>query len=522
MLFNPSRSVIPFVVVLICSSIPCRAQILALPLISDPSFRLLSGEISVRQQLGSWGITLGPLSVDLGLNLGSLFGRYSPLSVIRDKEERRSRMKDEKKKRLLGLNLGLLNLGFDIGSSTLKGTASKTSSSASSAPSQALIDLNVGLDLSLFSWGNADNVARGERGDTEWYTYITIGSPPQSLAVLPDTGSSDLFVFGPTCASCHLNNHTSFSPLSSSTYTNLSSTLSFVYADGSGASGYASNDVVTFGSGSDSVATSASMNFAIADTVAGDDFAVSQRSGVLGLGLDAMTTMPLTDDEIRTKGATLFSRLVRSKSLTEKVLSVRLEKGQQSRGVVTKEGSGQYTLGGVESNYVVGGRAGLTWANVISSGYWGFGLDDISIGASSVLRTDTTTPRRAIIDTGTTLIITSTPASAAIHSRIPSSYQDRSSSIWYIPCSVSFPVVGNVFFTVGGRKFGVPIEDLAWKVSSQYKGMCISGVQGGMSSFTVLGDMFIKNHYVVLSYGSEGEDDIQVGLGDRTDIATIL
>ena len=46
--------------------------------------------------------------------------------------------------------------------------------------------------------------------------------------------------------------------------------------------------------------------------------------------------------------------------------------------------------------------------------------------------------------------------------------------------------------------------------------------QGGMPTFTVLGDMFIKNHYVVLDYGSYKEDNIRVGLGDRTDIASIL
>nr|XP_031863587.1 uncharacterized protein CI109_000839 [Kwoniella shandongensis]KAA5530659.1 hypothetical protein CI109_000839 [Kwoniella shandongensis] len=496
---------------LLCFFLTAQAQILTLPLLSDPSFKLLSGEISVRQQLNSWGITLGPLSVDLGLNLGSLFSRD---------EKRRSRLpsdhQEDAEKRLLGLNLGLLNLGLSFGggsSATSKGAKSSTAPAG-----KALIDLNLGLDLSLFGWGDADNAARGERGDTEWYTYITVGSPPQSLPVLPDTGSSDLFVFGPSCTTCHLNNHTSFLPLSSSTYTNLSSSWSFLYADGSGASGHASNDIVSFGD----AATSTSMGFAIADVVAGDDFAVSQRSGVLGLGLDAMSTMPLTDDEIRTNGATLFSRLVKSQGLTENVLSVRLEKGQQSRGVVTKEGSGQYTLGGVESGYVLGGRAGLTWANVISSSYWGVGLDDISVGTNSILRTDNTTPRRAIIDTGTTLIITSTPASAAIHAQIPGSYQDRSSSVWYIPCTVSFPDVKNVFFTISGRRFGVPIEDLAWKVSNQYRGMCISGVQGGMSSFTVLGDMFIKNHYVVLSYGSDGEGSIQVGLGDRTDIISIL
>ena len=80
---------------------------------------------------------------------------------------------------------------------------------------------------------------------------------------------------------------------------------------------------------------------------------------------------------------------------------------------------------------------------------------------------------------------------------------------------------------------------MAWKVSDTYQGMYISGVQvslpiyrqdqglthdgqGGMPYFTVLGDMFIKNHYVILSYGSDKQDNIQIGLGDRTDLAPIF
>jgi hypothetical protein len=47
--------------------------------------------------------------------------------------------------------------------------------------------------------------------------------------------------------------------------------------------------------------------------------------------------------------------------------------------------------------------------------------------------------------------------------------------------------------------------------------------QGGMSHFTVLGDMFIKNQYVVLSYVLSYEKDVpQVGLGGRTDVPVVL
>ncbi|WVQ93810.1 hypothetical protein IAU59_000888 [Kwoniella sp. CBS 9459] len=510
----------------LCST-SSHAQVIELPLLSDPTFHLLPGELIVSQQLGSWGIELGPISVGLSLDLSSL-GLGQPL-VGRD--ERRSRMtlsprseslselrgRSEEEKRLLGLDLGLLTLGLDF-------DGSSSSSQRTDRKNKALINLDLGVDLGdLFGWGNADQVARGERGDTEWFTYISVGSPPQSIPVLPDTGSADLFIFGPTCGSCHLYNHTSFNPYMSTSFSNEgSSPWEYYYADGSGARGYTSTDVISFGANGRNT-QAVGMTFAIATDVGGSDFKDSLRSGVMGLGLDPMSTFATSTSTSREKaeGLTLFSKLVKSKALYENMLSIRLVKGLQSQGVFKSEGEGKYTIGGVENNYVQGGRAGLLWSDVISANYWGFTMDDILVGSHSVLAQDTRTPRRAIIDTGTTLIITSYPASASVHSQIQGSKQDPSSGIWYIPCTTSYPATGNVFFSLSGRKFGVPVEDLAWKKSEVFKEMCISGVQGGMDSFTVLGDMFIKNHYVVLSYGESG-DHPQVGLGDRTDVVTVL
>lgn len=135
----------------------------------------------------------------------------------------------------------------------------------------------------------------------------------------------------------------------------------------------------------------------------------------------------------------------------------------------------------------------------------------------------------------TSLIITSDSVARNVHLNIPGSKLAKS-DIWYIPCKVAYPSVPNLSFTIAGRRFGVPIEDLAWKRSEVLQGMCISGVQvrdfgkgidemlmsakGGMPYFTVLGDMFIKNHYVVLSYEHEGQPS--VGLGDRIDVSVIL
>lgn len=168
-----------------------------------------------------------------------------------------------------------------------------------------------------------------------------------------------MFVFSTDCPSCHLNNHTAYNPSSSTSYTSINGDFQLEYADGSGASGRVGSDLITFGS-SGSVSTS--MTFGVATSSSGTNFRTSVRSGVLGLGQDGMSTMP--------NGTTLFSALINSGQLGDKLLGIRLEKGQKSRGVTKMEGSGAYVFGGMESSYVRGGRFGINWIDVTSSNYW--------------------------------------------------------------------------------------------------------------------------------------------------------
>jgi hypothetical protein len=80
-------------------------------------------------------------------------------------------------------------------------------------------------------------------------------------------------------------------------------------------------------------------------------------------------------------------------------------------------------------------------------------------------------------DLQTTLILTSTQIASAIHAQISGAAISKSTGVFYIPCSTSYPRTQNVFFNIGGQRLGVPIEDLAWKKSDHLEGLCISGIQ---------------------------------------------
>ncbi|KAG8894506.1 hypothetical protein FRC00_008862, partial [Tulasnella sp. 408] len=325
--------------------------------------------------------------------------------------------------------------------------------------------------------------------------------------------SSDLFVFAPTCTSCSLSNHTAFIPSKSKTYRNSTNSWSIGYGDGSGASGYTSFDTTTV---EDGALRLDNFLFALATSVSSPSWATSETSGLGGLAQDRLATI--------SNGRTIFSRLVSERRLERDVLGIRLVKKEreerQAVGATVDGGGGAYAFGHVEEQWIVGGEAGLTWVDVTSSNYWGIPMDDAQMEGKSIL--DNGTPRRAILDTGTSLIITSTALAASIHARIPEAYQSQSGGVWIIPCSQPSTPGSNVFFVIGGRRFGVPKQDLAWKPLDSDGFWCVSGVQGGMESFTILGAMFIKSHYVALRYNDKRGESLSVGIGDRVDVEAMV
>ncbi|KAG8989060.1 hypothetical protein FRB90_002423, partial [Tulasnella sp. 427] len=255
--------------------------------------------------------------------------------------------------------------------------------------------------------------------------------------------------------------------------------------------------------------------FGLATTLSSSSWATSQTSGLAGLAQDRLATIP--------NGRTIFSTLVAEGKLERDLLGIRLVKSNGGAGNEGEGGGGAYAFGGVEEEWIVGGEAGLTWVDVTSSNYWGFPMDDVQMGRQSVL--DSTTPRRAIIDTGTSLILTSTALAASIHAHIPNAYQSQSGGVWIIPCHQPSPSPAtstNVFFSIGGRRFGVPLKDLAWKALDEEGTWCVSGVQGGMEGFTVLGAMFVKNHYIALRYNDVKGESLSVGIGDRLDVEVMV
>ena len=133
-----------------------QAQV-SLPIISDPSFLTSSAEGTLKSQLSAWNIQIGPIDLQLGL-ASPVLGKSSKLTKLLGLKRRRPSRLDDTLERYERESAGELReeraeerglgLKLDLGLGDVLG-------------------LDLGVQLGSGEWGEADNVARGDRGDTE-------------------------------------------------------------------------------------------------------------------------------------------------------------------------------------------------------------------------------------------------------------------------------------------------------------------------------------------------------------------
>merc|ERR1712127_764032 len=112
--------------------------------------------------------------------------------------------------------------------------------------------------------------------NTQYFINVDVGTPAQTFTVVPDTGSSNLWIYSSKCRSIPCKTHDTYSAADSSTYVEDGDAFVIEYGSG-GVNGFVSHDVAGFGG------VTAEMGFGEVKSVSGATFYISQMDGIIGL-----------------------------------------------------------------------------------------------------------------------------------------------------------------------------------------------------------------------------------------------
>lgn len=151
----------------------------------------------------------------------------------------------------------------------------------------------------------------------------------------------------------------------------------------------------------------------------------------------------------------------------------------------------QLHLGGYDTAAFTGS---MKWFNLTQKAYWSVALGNMSIGMRSY-----TTDHRAIVDSGTSLILTSINAANIIHRTIGARMSPV--GLYSVPCS-SVPRLPTIIIRIGSEPFPLSPSDYILR----YENSCYSGFMGmdfrteNNLSTWILGDVFLRAYYSVYDF----------------------
>lgn len=322
--------------------------------------------------------------------------------------------------------------------------------------------------------------------DTTFYGEISLGSPPQPFRVIFDTGSADTWVFSAQCGSTACHGHSQFNQNRSKTYQQTPNAFKIRYGTGR-VSGTVGIDQLR-------IAGLLLKNLTFGETTRaiGTEFEDTNFDGIFGLGFDSLKRIPGTMSP--------FMRLMQSGLIRDPIFALRL----RCKNDLESQGDGGFlTLGGYDPLQVKGT---IQWIKVLNSNtptYWQVPLDGIllSTKTTGAITVDFKKPARAIIDSGTSLILCPLATAVEINSQIgatklsPEGFNE-------VPCELlsQLPtitiILGDVNVNIHPQQYILRHGDICLSAFESE-----DGVFDDSMPTIVLGDAFLRNRYVVFDVG---------------------
>ncbi|TID06877.1 Aspartic protease pep1 [Colletotrichum higginsianum] len=331
-------------------------------------------------------------------------------------------------------------------------------------------------DLGLLKGGEV--AAIPAEFDSQYLCPVQIGTPPQTLNLNFDTGSSDLWVFSSETPITQVAGQAIYNISASSSAKNLQgASWSISYGDGSSSRGNVYMDTVTIGG-----VTVENQAVESANQVSASFSRNKNQSGLVGLAFGNINTVQPA------KQKTFFENAMNN--LAMPLFTANLKKAA----------AGNYNFGFLDPTEFTG-EISFVPANT-TAGFWQFTAQGFAVGSNG--SAPTSAPHEAIADTGTTLMLLPDAIVSAYYQRIASAKFDSTNGGFVFNCGDKIPS-----FTVdlGTYKAVVPGEFMKFAPvdgeTIETSTTCFGGIQSAAAlPFAIYGDVFLKSQYVVFHGGN--------------------
>ncbi|VDC07598.1 unnamed protein product [Peniophora sp. CBMAI 1063] len=325
-------------------------------------------------------------------------------------------------------------------------------------------------------------------GDTSYAASMSVGTPAQSLNVVLDTGSSDLFFATTDCTDCP-SNTPEFNTNQSSTLNASSQPIELNYGGGT-ASGTLFEDTVTLGP------YTVPQQIFVGVTQISDGLIDGSLGGLFGLGFQSLSA----------SGALPFwQALVNAGELDSPDMSFYFTRHLDDATSSTEtDPGGTFTLGGTNSSFYQGDIEFNAFPDGTEPSFWLQTVSSLTVNGNSVdISNDSS--NIAAIDTGTTLLGGPTAAVQAFWAQIDGSQElsGDQAGLWEFPCET------NISSTLAFGGTAWPISPADMNLGQISQDSCVGAVFDVTQGATVnpnvpswiVGDTFLKNVYTVLRAG---------------------
>lgn len=328
----------------------------------------------------------------------------------------------------------------------------------------------------------------------QYYANITLGTPPQFISVLFDTGSSYTYIPSVACDNT-CSGDDRFDTSKSSSFKSLNTPITLEYGKGT-TYGTLSSDTFTFGE----TLTATSLQFILANRM--DDSTHALFEGLIvsysqGFGFAVLSDgVPTFVDMLKTQGV-----------ISHRVFSFYLSNA--SYAIDEYDTESECIIGEVDLSHADGD---LTYIPIYGTpAYWSISLDSMSLGSKLNLNI-----KVAILDTGSSLIVVPEEDAYSVLEAIDAAGDCGVNDNGFIICDCykypasSYP---DWIFELGQHSFSLSPEDYFWQDSGQ----CLLLAQVSSMPMWIIGDVFLRKYFTV-----HDMDQARVGIALAKAAAAVL